>query len=346
MSRRFSTTILFTISAVTLLWSAFYYSPAQAEITAAIIVEIAGDPITNENGATFFFTIQLDSQPGDKVTILLISDTPSEGVVSVESLEFNQGNWKNPKTIEVTGVPDGIQDGDAVYQITGISSSADPNFNGLLMPAVSITNINDPVPIANDDHPPIDGFAPIVIPVLENDTALDDVPLEISVFSDPVDGSYAINPDPENTITYTPSETFTGNDQFTYMVCDLDGDCASADVVIEDQIPPEIISVSPAGVGGIFEISDEEIKVEVEVTDNFQVNCVNFIRWDARIEQHIQLGEDCQAPYVITIDGNSLNYGWNQISIRASDMAGNISPYTLFWFYRPNYNYIPLIISP
>ncbi|HUV28736.1 MAG TPA: hypothetical protein VMW34_15355, partial [Anaerolineales bacterium] len=117
MSRRLFPTILFTISAVTLLWSAFYYSPAQAEITAAIIVEIAGDPITNENGATFFFTIQLDSQPGDKVTILLISDTPSEGVVSVESLEFNQGNWKNPKTIEVTGVPDGVQDGDAVYQI-------------------------------------------------------------------------------------------------------------------------------------------------------------------------------------------------------------------------------------
>ncbi len=65
--------------------------------------------------------------------------------------------------------------------------------------------LNDPVPIANDDHPAIENFTPIIIPVLDNDTALIDVPLEITVVSDPEFGTLHIV-NPGNSITFTPSK--------------------------------------------------------------------------------------------------------------------------------------------
>ena len=340
-------TIPILIVCLTILGFVFHTDQARAEITAAIIVDPVEGLITDENGGSDSFTIQLDSKPTSNITIDLISNTPTEGVVSPEKILINRNKWDDLYVVAVTGVPDGIEDGDVLYQIMGVATSADPNFNELPMPTVSVTNLNDPIPIANDDHPPIDGFSPIIIPVLENDTALNDIPIEITVVSDPVYGSYTINPDPDNTIIYTPFETtFLGLDQFSYMICDLDGDCASADVLIEDQIPPEIISVSPVGVGQIFEVSDEEITIEVEVTDNFQVDCVNFIRWDDRIEQYIQLGDVCQSPFSIALQGSTLNYGWNQVYFQASDIAGNLSPHAFIWLYRLNHNYIPLVFSP
>jgi hypothetical protein len=340
--------LIFSISiiGIALLGFLLITKPAKAEITAAIIVDPVEGLITDENGGSDSFTIQLDSQPTSNVTIDLTSNTPTEGVVSPEKILINKNKWEDLYDVEVSGVPDGIEDGDILYQIIGIVSSADPNFNELPMPTVSVTNLNDPVPIAKDDHPPIDGYKPIIVPVLENDLALNDIPIEITVVSDPVYGTYSINPDPENTITYTPSETFLGLDQLTYMVCDLDGDCASADVIIEDQIPPEIISVSPVSLGETYEVTDEDITIKVEVTDNFQVDCVNFIRWDAKIEQYIQLGEVCQPPYSIKLQGSTLNYRWNQVYFQASDMAGNLSPHAFIWLFRVSRNFIPLVISP
>lgn len=325
----------------------FALSPlkTRAEIAAAIIVDPVEGLSTDENGTTASFTIQLDSQPADKVTITFTSSMPSEGTLSQDSIQFTLGNWNNPKDITITGIADGVEDGDVLYQINGVSSSLDPNFDGLVMPSVSVTNLNDPVPIANEDHPAIESFTPIIIPVLNNDTALLDVPLEITVVSDPEFGTYVVNPG--NSITFTPSETFLGLDQFTYQVCDSDGDCSTAEVFIEDQIPPEIISIAPVDLGEILEVIDEEITIDVEVTDNFQVDCVYFYRWDAPNGQFVILGEDCQAPYQHVLDAKTLNFGWNQINIIAFDVAGNSSASHYFiWLLRVIRTHIPLILSP
>ncbi|MBK5109249.1 MAG: hypothetical protein JJE12_14025 [Anaerolineales bacterium] len=320
---------------------------AKAEIAAAIIVDPVEGLITDENGGSDFFTIQLDSEPTNHVILYLYSSNPDEGSVSTSEIFMNRNKWEDLYLVDITGVADGIEDGDVPYEITGVTSSSDPNFNGLVMPSVSVTNLNDPVPIANDDHPPINGYSQIIVPVLENDSALIDLPIEISVVNDPSYGTYSINPDPDNTITYSPSsETFLGIDQFTYQVCDFDGDCASAEVIIEDQVPPEIISVTPVDIGETYEVFDGEIMIEVEVSDNFQVDCVEFIRWDAIGEQFIALGEDCLLPYQLTINSSSLNYGWNQVYIRASDIAGNFSPHNFIWLYRITRTYLPIILSP
>ncbi|MGW8224156.1 MAG: Ig-like domain-containing protein [Anaerolineales bacterium] len=333
-----------SIFGLVFLASVFQKDQARAQTNAAIIVNPTGGLITDENGSSDSFTVQLDSPAPPNVKIYFSSSDPSEGTVSPDSITLNPSNWDTPEDnrITVTGLPDGIEDGDVAYEIIGATSIGGPaEFS------VSVTNINDSFPIANDDYPPIDGYSPIVIAVLDNDTALNNTPLNLSITSQPSDGTTLVNED--NTITYTPLETFAGIDQFSYRVCDADlqPDCASADVIIQDNIPPEILSVSVSVIGteNVFEVSGGEVTINVEASDNFQVDCVNFIRWDDRLEQYIQLGEVCESPYAITLNSSTLNYGWNQVYFQASDMAGNLSTHEFIWLLLVYRNYIPLVIS-
>lgn len=343
MNHRFLIPIVISTFILLFVMLSLHAQPAKAEITAAILVSRTEGLFTDENGGTDSFTIVLDSLPTANVKIDLYSSDVSEGTVSPTSVVFNKNNWDNLQTIEVTGVADGIQDEDVLYQVLGTVSSKDPNFENLEMPAVSITNINDSLPIANDDLPPINGYSPITISVLQNDSGLFDTPLQLGVISDPLFGSYVINPAPENTITYTPSQTFVGFDQFTYSVCDGDGDCASASVIIEDQSPPTVIWVSPVEIGDTFDVIHGNIRLEVAVEDNFQVDCVKFLRWDAITNVYIDLDTVCQAPYATTINSNSINLAWNQIFAQATDMAGNYSDFESIWIFRWNHSYIPLL---
>jgi len=343
MSQRLFFPILTSAIIILVVWMSFLTQSASAEISAAIVVSPTEGLFTDENGSTDSFTIVLDSIPSANVTIDLTSSDITEGTVSPTSVTFTHGTWDKPQLIEVTGVPDGVQDIDVLFQITGTVTSTDPLFGSLEMAPVSVTNINDALPIANDDFPPINGFSPITIPVLLNDFALDDNPLQLGIISDPLNGSYSINPPPEHTITYTPYTTFLGFDQFSYSVCDGDGDCATASVTIDDQTPPSLIWITPIETGGTYEIANGDILLEVAAADNFQVECVDFQRWDAEENVFHGLDKVCQSPYSTTINSNSINLTWNQVFAQASDLAGNYSEHKTIWIYRWNHSYIPLV---
>ena len=414
-------------------------SPSLAEVAASIIVSPTEGLITDENGGFDSFSITLDGPPTHPVKITLETSDPTEGTVSSSSVTLNKNNWNTPKEIVVIGLADGIQDGDIDYQITGLASSTDPDFDGLIMPAVSVTNLNDAVPVANDDSSTTKIDTPVIIDVLENDTALDDLPLSLTIENSPANGDIVVNP--ENTITYSPELDFIGDDQFSYQVCDIDEDCSTALVIITvtpssvlfavddrysvgqdnqliveapgvlendidpddkelqaikqsipsfgqlfyfnaegdfkykpdsgfigvdtftyvafngtdesepatviidvlDQIPPSIEWISPAHSGEIFDLFGEEVYLEVEASDNFQVNCIEFFHWDAEQTEFVLLGIDCELSYGITVKSGELNYGWNQIFARADDKAGNLSEFKHIWLYRMAAIYLPLV---
>lgn len=343
MSHRLFLTSLTSTFIILVVLLSMHTQPANAEITGAILVSPTEGLFTDEKGGTDSFTIVLDSLPTANVKIDLTSSDISEGTVSPSSVNFTHGTWDKPQIIEVTGVADGLQDGDVLYQVLGSVSSLDPVFGSLEMPPVSITNINNALPIANDDHPPINGFSPIIIPVLQNDFALDDTPLFLEVINGPSYGSYAIDPAPGNTITYTPLTTFLGFDQFDYSVCDGNGDCATASVIIDDQDAPNLIWIAPVKTGGTYEIVNGNITLEVTAEDNFQVDCVDFLRWDATEMVFYNLDKVCQPPYTITIESNSINFAWNQIFAQATDLAENYSSFETIWIFRWNHSYIPLL---
>ncbi|MCL4264506.1 MAG: tandem-95 repeat protein [Anaerolineae bacterium] len=85
---------------------------------------------------------------------------------------------------------------------------------------ILVKNVNDP-PVAVDDTAVTNRDTAVTIPVLANDSDVDNNTLSVTAVSQPAHGMVVINPD--NTVTYTPDPGFDGPDTFTYTVSDGKG---------------------------------------------------------------------------------------------------------------------------
>jgi len=88
-------------------------------------------------------------------------------------------------------------------------------------------------PIALDNSATTFENTPVLIDILANDSDPDGtlVPSSTTVISGPGHGSVTINPT-NGKANYTPNTGHTGTDSFQYRVCDNDGACATANVII------------------------------------------------------------------------------------------------------------------
>ena len=98
--------------------------------------------------------------------------------------------------------------------------------------ALVIININasDILPVAVDDFETINEDETLSSTVAGNDSGLEDTPVIFTVLTDVSNGALTLNTN--GTYTYIPDPNFNGTDVFTYQVCDVDGDCATATVTI------------------------------------------------------------------------------------------------------------------
>jgi len=118
---------------------------ADNEIAGITVTPTSGLE-TTEAGDVDTFTIVLDTEPSDAVTIGISSNDTSEGTVDPESVTFTHLNWDTPQTITVTGQNDAVVDGDVPYTIvTAAAASTDGNYNGMNPPDVSATNFDNEV---------------------------------------------------------------------------------------------------------------------------------------------------------------------------------------------------------
>lgn len=101
--------------------------------------------MTSETGGQATFTARLNSEPTDDVTIGLTSSNTAEGTVSPAGLIFSNLNWSTAQTVTVTGQDDEVQDGSQTYSIitSAAASSLDTDYNGMDVPDVSLTNMDD-----------------------------------------------------------------------------------------------------------------------------------------------------------------------------------------------------------
>ena len=115
--------------------------------------------VTTEVGATDTIRVSLNTKPTADVTIPVSSSDTTEGTVSTAFLTFTPANWNVAQIVTVTGVDDAIIDGNIAYTIVvGVTSSADPSYNGLNPDDVSVTNTDNDVPptkfyVVNDGSP-------------------------------------------------------------------------------------------------------------------------------------------------------------------------------------------------
>lgn len=114
-------------------------------------------------------------------------------------------------------------------------------------PATVTVTVGDPAdpPVVVDDETSTGAATATTIAVLDNDSDPDGNldPSTLAVATQPTNGTVTVNSD--GTITYTPDPGFSGNDSFTYEVCDTTALCATATVTVTvDAAPSPPVAVN------------------------------------------------------------------------------------------------------
>lgn len=117
--------------------------------TAGITVTPISGLETTELGGQATFSVVLDSEPLNPVTIDLSSTDTTEGTIDGAVgnnlvLTFDNTNWDDAQVVVLTGIDDDHVDGDIPYTIVlDPASSSDPLYNNLDPDNVSVTNLDD-----------------------------------------------------------------------------------------------------------------------------------------------------------------------------------------------------------
>jgi|GEM_PF-6430653 len=84
---------------------------------------------TDEDGAQATFGVALASRPLENIVVPIASDNENEGVTDVSELVFTPENWNVSQIVTVTGVQDGLFDGDQIYHVIVGASDMVPVLN-------------------------------------------------------------------------------------------------------------------------------------------------------------------------------------------------------------------------
>ncbi|HEX8552857.1 MAG TPA: Calx-beta domain-containing protein [Abditibacteriaceae bacterium] len=109
--------------------------------------------VTTEAGGKATFSVRLNTQPKNNVTISVSTNDTTEGLVSTvpsatpaatKTLTFTAVNYDTPQVVTITGRQDSVDDGNVAYKIlTANSASTDADYQGINPVDVSVTNTDD-----------------------------------------------------------------------------------------------------------------------------------------------------------------------------------------------------------
>ena len=107
------------------------------DVSGIILTESGGSTKVKEGAETDTYTIVLKSEPMANVTINI---TPGgQTTTNPTSVVFTPANWNVTQTVTVTAVDDALIEGNHTETITYTTSSEDANYNGVVMPAMTVT---------------------------------------------------------------------------------------------------------------------------------------------------------------------------------------------------------------
>ncbi len=114
-------------------------------------ITMNGKPEVHESpDSTFTFDIQLPSKPSAPVTIHIAVSDDTEIGVDVTEITIDPEDWDKPHTVTVSGVSDGIVDGDQISGIKLTTESDDPDYNNLEDDTIRITTVDDDTCVGDD----------------------------------------------------------------------------------------------------------------------------------------------------------------------------------------------------
>jgi Cys-rich repeat protein len=192
-----------------------------ASATASVSILVNGPPraaddVVTTNQAT---PAQIDPRTNDSdpngggLTITRIVSGPSHGAATLST------------TITYTPDPDYSGPDTIVYEVCDETNLCDT-----ATIAITVIDVNDP-PLAGDDFVSTPEDTGVVAVVLANDRDNDSAVLDVRRIMDPpLHGTVSIEPD--DSIRYVPDANYNGRDAFTYEVCDSQGQCDVAVVLV------------------------------------------------------------------------------------------------------------------
>ena len=114
--------------------------------TAGYLVNGAAGLTTSEPNGTGTFSVALQSQPSNAVSINLVSSNTAEARITTPSsghLDFTGSNWNSPQNVVVTGQDDYVADGPVPYTITVGPGSGASEYSSLSYVINATNNDND-----------------------------------------------------------------------------------------------------------------------------------------------------------------------------------------------------------
>lgn len=133
----------FTLTGATSNWVASDLPAAPASGSAAIQFD-RNMLFTSEFGASDSFNVVLGYAPVQNVVLNIVNGDPSEGMVTPTTLVFTSTDWNMPQAVTVTGVDDGIVDGNVGYSIdVSVDGNSDENFTCLPTQNIAVFNFGE-----------------------------------------------------------------------------------------------------------------------------------------------------------------------------------------------------------
>ena len=204
-------------------------------------VTVSGTMVTvDEAGGMADYTVVLDTQPTDEVTITPASDDTSVAMVS-GALTFTTMNWNTAQTVTVTGVDDVI-DSDRTTTVTHLAASTDSGYNSF--------DVDDVMVTATDNDTAGLTFDPASVNVPEGSSSsytvvLDTEPTDTVTVAITAGGDVSTNPtsltftttdwDTAQTVTVNAAEDADGNNDSQTLAHAASGgeyDSVTGDVVV------------------------------------------------------------------------------------------------------------------
>ena len=122
-------------------------------------LQFAGSPVTvGEAGDTDTYTVRLNTEPADTVTVGVASSNTQAATVSPAALTFTTADWDDPQTVTVTGVDDDVDNAGDSRSVTITHTLSGTGYGDGEAPTVSATvsDDNDPeATLAISSGPPV-----------------------------------------------------------------------------------------------------------------------------------------------------------------------------------------------
>lgn len=240
---------------------AVVYTPPgdYAGVDAFTYTVCDGDGICSNGSVTVTVT------PTDDAPIAIddMASTVAGQSVTIDPLANDQELDGEALSLGTLGAPG---HGTASAGAGGVTYTPDPGFTGYdaftyeacdpggacdeATVTVFVGAANNTAPVAVDDKVSTKEGVDVSIDVLANDSDAEGDPLSVASVAAPTHGSVTVLPD--QSVAYTPAEGHTGNDSFSYTICDPYGACDSAQVVVT--VTPAVpVDSDGDGIADIYE---------------------------------------------------------------------------------------------